>query len=132
MASSGASSSLASLLRLASWLICLLVAVSFLIFAIEQTSSASTHQQQELIGTGAPAGTGAPVGTASTTAPPPKHKSAVHKTIDEASDFFTSPFSAVVSGSSSQWAIHGIKALLALLVYGLGLSYLARVIGVRV
>jgi hypothetical protein len=127
MASSGASSSLASLLRLASWLICLLVAVSFLIFAIEQTSSASTHQQEELNGP-----PGAPAGIASTTAPPPKHKSTVHKTIDEASDFFTSPFSAVVSGSSSQWAIHGIKALLALLVYGLGLSYLSRVIRVRV
>jgi hypothetical protein len=126
MASSGASSSLASLLRLASWLICLLVAVSFLIFAIEQTSSASTHQQEELNG---PAGS--PAGVASST-PAPKHKSAVHKKIDEASDFFTSPFSAVVSGSSSQWAIHGIKTLLALLVYGLGLSYLARVIRVRV
>jgi hypothetical protein len=121
MASSGVSSSLASLLRLASWIICLIVAVSFLIFVVEQTSSASTHQQQEVSGSTAPAGTSSP-----------KHESTLHKKIDEASNFFTSPFSAVVSGSTSQWVIHGVETLLALLVYGLGLGYLARVIRVRV
>jgi hypothetical protein len=121
MASSGASSSLASLLRLASWLICLIVAASFLVFVVEQTSSASTHQQEELNGNATPNG-----------APAPKHESAPHKKLDEASDFFTSPFSAVVAGSTSQWAIHGAKTVLALLIYGFGLSYLARVIRVRV
>ena len=121
MASSGASSSLASLLRLASWVICLIVLASFLVFAVNQTSSASTHQQDELSGSTAPAGT-----------PAYKHESTVHKAIDEAADFFTSPFTAVVSGSSSQWAIHGVKTVLALLVYGFGLSYLSRVIRVRV
>ncbi|MGH2902227.1 MAG: hypothetical protein ACRDK7_01325 [Solirubrobacteraceae bacterium] len=118
MASSGASSSLASLLRLASFVICLIVAASFLVFVVNQTSSASTHQQEELNG--------------SAHTPAPKHESSLHKTLDEASDFFTSPFAGVVAGSSSQWAIHGVKAVLALLVYGLGLSYLARVIRVRV
>jgi hypothetical protein len=121
MTSSGASSSLASLLRLASWIICLIVVASFLVFVVNQTSSASTHQQEELNGNAAPSG-----------APAPKHESALHKKIDEASDFFTSPFSAVVSGSTSQWAIHGVKTVLALLIYGFGLSYLARVIRVRV
>jgi hypothetical protein len=120
MASSGASSSLASLLRLASWLICLIVAASFLVFAVEQTSSASTHQQEEL-GSTTPSG-----------APAHKHEGAPHKALDEASDFLTSPFSAVVAGSTSQWAIRGVKTVLALLIYGFGLSYLARVIRVRV
>jgi uncharacterized membrane protein YbjE (DUF340 family) len=121
MASSDVSSSLASLLRLASWIICLIVAASFLIFVVEQTSSASTHQQEELIERPSPG-----------KAPKVKHESTVHKTIDEAANFFTSPFSGVVSGSNSQWVIHGVTTFLALLIYGLGLSYLSRVIRVRV
>jgi len=121
MASTGASSSLASLLRLASWVICLIVIASFLIFVVEQTSSASTHQQEELI-----------EHPSSSSAPAPKHEGTVHKKIDEASDFFTSPFAGVVSGSNSEWLIHGVKTVLALLIYGFALSYLARVIRVRV
>ena len=122
MASSGVSSSLAKLLRLTSWVICLIVLASFLIFVVEQTSSASTHQQEELI----------EHPTSSTGAPAVKHESTLHKKIDEASDFFTSPFAGIVSGSSSQWVIHLVKTALALLVYGFGLSYLARVIRVRI
>ncbi len=122
MASSGASSSLAKLLRLISWVICLIVLASFLIFVVEQTSSASTHQQEELI----------EHPSSSTGAPVVKHESTLHKKIDETSDFFTSPFAGIVSGSSSQWVIHLVKTALALLVYGFGLSYLARVIRVRV
>lgn len=121
MASSGVSSSLASLLRLASWVICLIVAASFLVFVVEQTSSASTHQQEEVNEHQTPG-----------SALAPKHHSTLHKTIDEAANFFTSPFDSVVSGSNSQWVIHGVKTVLALLIYGLALSYLARVIRVRV
>src|SRR5271168_4860836 len=122
MASTGASSSVAKLMRLASWIICLIVAASFLIFVVEQTSSASTHQQEELI----------EHPSSSTGAPAPKHEGTVHKKIDEASDFFTSPFAGIVSGSNSEWVIHGVKTVLALLIYGFALSYLARVIRVRV
>jgi hypothetical protein len=129
MASSGASSSLASLLRLASLIICLIVAASFLVFVIDQTGSASTHQQKELSELPSPTNTPA---AADPSTPAPKHESTVHKTIDEAADVLTSPFSSVVSGSHSQWVIRGVKTLLALLVFGLGLSYLARVIRVRV
>ena len=55
----------------------------------------------------------------------------MHKAIDEASNDFTSPFAGIVSGSSSEWAIHGVKLLLALLVYGFGLGYLRASIRVR-
>lgn len=120
MGSSGASSSLAALLRLASWIICLIVVASFIVFVVDQTSAASTHQQEEL------------GGAAHTSKTSPKHESTLHKKIDETSDFFTSPFAAAVSGSSSQWVIHGVKTVLALLIYGLGLGYLARVLRVRV
>jgi hypothetical protein len=121
VASTGVSSLIARLLRLASWIVCLIVIASFLVFVVEQTSSASTHQQEEV--NEHPSSTGAPA---------PKHESTVHKKIDEASNFFTSPFAGIVSGSSSQWVVHLVKTALALLVYGFGLSYLARVIRVRV
>jgi hypothetical protein len=119
--STGVSSSVAGLLRLASWVICLLVAASFLIFVVEQTSSASTHQQEELNEHRAP-----------NSSPAVKHDSTLHKTIDETADFFTSPFAGIVAGSNSQWVIHGVKTVLALLVYGFALGYLVRVLHVRV
>jgi thiol:disulfide interchange protein len=119
---SGASSSVAGLLRLASRIICLIVIASFVVFVVDQTSSASTHQQNELNG-----GSAQTPNTSSA-----KHKSTLHRTLDETSDALTSPFAGLVSGSNSQWAIHGIKTLLALLIYGFGLSFLARMLRVRV
>ena len=117
-------SSIAGLLRLASLVICLIVIASFAIFAIDQTKSASVHQQQEL-----------KVGTKEAlTNPPTKastHESSVHEAIDEASNQLTSPFSGITSGSSSEWAIHGVNLVLALAVYGFGLGFLARVVRVR-
>ena len=44
----------------------------------------------------------------------------VKKAIDEASGELTSPFSGLLSGSSSEWAIRGTKLLLALLVVWVG------------
>jgi hypothetical protein len=117
---------IASLLRLASVVICLIVIASFVIFAVNQTSSASTHQQEALtVGTATPAAPASP----KTSSP---HKSTLHKAIDDASNELTSPFSGITSGSSSQWAIHGVNLLIALIVYGFGLGFLARVIRVRV
>ena len=111
-------------MRLASVVICLIVIASFTIFAVDQTKGASVHQQQELtVGTRA-ATSSAPKST-------PAHEGAVHEAIDEASNKLTSPFSGVTSGSSSEWAIHGVNLLLALAIYGFGLGYLARVIRVR-
>ncbi len=111
-------------MRLASFVICLIVIASFTIFAVDQTKGASAHQQQELtVGTKA-ALTETPKSTAT-------HESGLHEAIDEASNKLTSPFSGVTSGSSSEWAIHGVNLLLALAIYGFGLGYLARVIRVR-
>ncbi len=115
-------STFVKLLRVASLVICAIVVASFATFAVEQTKSASGHQQAELKGEVAP---GSGVST-------PTKEGSVHKTLDEAFNELTSPFASIVSGSSSEWAIRGVKLLLALLVYGLGLSYLARVLRVRV
>jgi hypothetical protein len=110
------------LLRLASFVICLIVIASFVIFATQQTKSASEHQTEAVTGN-----TNTGSSTSAST-----HESSLHKDIDEASTELTSPFAGIVSGSSSEWVIRGVKLLLALVVYGFGLSYLARVLRVRV
>ena len=109
---------------MASWVICLIVLASFLVFVVDQTSAASTHQQEDLDSPRSASAAGAS-GTS-------KHESDLHKTIDEASNVFTSPFAGVFSGSNSQWLIRGGETVLALLIYGFGLGYLARVLRVRV
>jgi hypothetical protein len=116
-------SAIVKLLRLASFVICLIVAVSFLLFAVNKTSSASKHQT-EAIAVGPSAN--------SSKSDPTKHESGLRKAIDEASQKLTSPFAGVVSGSSSEWVKRGVKLLLALAVYGFALSYVARAIRIRV
>jgi hypothetical protein len=110
---------LAALLRVASRIACLIVIASFALFAIDQTGKASTHQQEEVKGT--PAATAAPA-----------HEDAVHKDLDEAAAQLTSPFSGITAGSNSQWVIRGVGTVVALLVYGVALGYLARMLRIRV
>jgi hypothetical protein len=109
-------------LRFISIAICVIVAVSFLIFAVDQTNSAS-HRQTE-----------ATLGVVSGPTPASAHqtKNPVHRAIDDAAGRLTAPFSGVVAASSSEWASRGVKLLLTLLVYGFGLGYLARALRVRV
>jgi len=113
-------------LRFASLFICVIVIASFTIFALGQTKTASGHQQEQLNGLSATSAASATHPAASTT-----HESSLHKAIDEASNQLTSPFAGVVSASSGEWATRSVKLLLALIVYGFGLGYLARVIRVR-
>jgi hypothetical protein len=113
------------LLRLASLVICAIVIASFAVFAVDQTKSASNHQQEQINTGSSPSGSeGAAKGRS--------HEGGFHKAIDDASSRLTSPFSGVLSGSSSEWATRATKLLLALLVYGFGLGFLARFLAVRV
>lgn len=121
-------SSIVRLLRLAAFVICLIVIASFVTFAVQQTKSASGHQQEQ-ISAGAGIATTSPQGAAKDST---SREGAVHKALDEASGQLTSPFAGVMSGSSSEWATRSVELLLALLVYGFGLGYLARVLRVRV
>jgi hypothetical protein len=113
---------LAKLLTWASMAACLLVIASFVIFAFDQTSSASTRQQEEVFGQ--------PKST-STTASTAK-KGTAHRAIDDVANELTSPFSAITAGASNEWVIRGVGLACALIVYGFGLGYVARVIRVRV
>ena len=128
--------SIVKLLRLASFAICAIVVLSFGAFALEQTRSASSHQQEQIAGhpSGGPArpggASGTPSGDARARATP--HMSTIHRVLDEASEGLTSPFASVLAGSGSEWATRGAKLILALALYGFGLGYLARVLRVRV
>lgn len=118
-------SSLTALMRLASRVICLIVIAWFVVFVVNQASTASTHQQNEVTQGTSPA-------TNESTASVAKHESTLHRTLDETANALTSPFAGIVSGSNSEWTIHIVKTLLALLVYGFGLAFLARFLRVRV
>ena len=121
-------SPLASLLKLASLAICLIVIASFVLFVVNRTSSASQHQQNEVTGE-----TSSTKGESETAIAPDSggRKGSVRRTIDDASEAVTSPFSSVTEGSSSEWVVHAVDLALALLVYGFGLGYIARAIRVR-
>ncbi len=108
------------LLRLASIVICLIAAAYFLAFALNQTNSASDHQQAEVNSL-----PGAPdLRTSSSTA----KESAPHEAIDKVFLKLASPFSGVTSGESNEWLVHIVNTLLVLLVYGFGLAFIARLI----
>ena len=102
-------------LRLTAFACCALIVASFGMFARDQMAGASQHQQTELVA-------GAHPTVASST--PVKHAQP-RRSIDDAAKVLTTPFDEIVQ-SSNPWVKHGLPALFALLVYGLGLGYLAR------
>lgn len=99
------------------------MALSFVVFAADQTKNASGQQQEEIA-------SGNPV--AQTPAKAAKHENSFHKDLDEASNTLTSPFAGVISESGSEWLARGVKLLLALLVYGFAVGYVARALAVHI
>ncbi len=116
------------LLRLVSVLICATVIMSFGIFAIGETKTASNQQQVQLSAGTASAST-TPAGTAQTA---PAHRSTLHRAIDEGSEFFTSPFAGIVPASSGEWLQRSFLLIIALAVYGFALGFFTRWLSVRV
>jgi hypothetical protein len=103
-------------LRLVSVACCLLVVMSFVMFAHDQISSASRHQQNELA-TGV-----TPVPGAS---PQVQKRGQPGRFIVGAASELTAPFRMIVE-SANQWVQHGLETVFALAFYGLGLGFLAR------
>jgi hypothetical protein len=116
---------IARLVGLGSIVACAIVIVAFALFAINQTSTASTKQVQSLASGTALATPIQPANAGSS------HESPVRKGIEEASEWLTSPFAGVTSGSHSEWAIRAVDLLLGLLVYGFCVGFLARTLRVR-
>ena len=96
-----------------------IIALSFVLFAVEEVQSASTRQQSAVVDHGGAA---------------ERQRAAGHtkarEVVDDANDLLLRPFAGVVD-AKNPWAGRGVPALIGLLVYGLGLAYLARRLDVR-
>jgi hypothetical protein len=93
-----------------------LVLASFVMFARDQISGAAKQQANAV--------SSPPPGQAAVPSKP-KAQGQPGRFIDGAAADLTSPFRSIVQ-SGSAWVQHGIPTLIALLVYGVGLGYLAR------
>jgi hypothetical protein len=85
-------------------------------FARDQVDIASIHQQVELNNHGRPV----PAPAAAVRHGQPR------RFIDDATKTLTAPFRPLVAHNTSQWVVHAVPALLALILYGLMLGYAAR------
>lgn len=96
-----------------------IIALSFVLFAVEEVSEASRQQQSAIAPSSADE----------------QRRAAAHtparEAVDDANDVVLAPFAAFGDASGNAWARRGVPALLGLLVYGVGLAYLARLLGVR-
>ncbi len=103
------------LLTSVAWVCCALVIASFTLFVRDQLAAGSKHQQAAL------------VASAPAPAPAPTHRlpGQPRRFIDGAARVLTSPFDSIVA-SDSPWVNHSVPAVFGLLVYGIGLGYLAR------
>ena len=108
---------LQTLLRWASTIACLILVVSFGLFAIEKAKGGSKEQVNKLGGINSPAP------SAQNERQREKEHGKVREAIDDADDVLIQPFSGVVT-SGSIWVRRGVATLLALLVYGVLLRIL--------
>ena len=106
-----------------------MVLASFAMFAIDQAQNGS-KQQVAKVGAGLePTSSASNVNQANPSPKTERQREKMHgqvrEAIDDADDFLVSPFTGIVEGGG-RWANRGLPTLLALLVYGLGLGFLAR------
>lgn len=120
---------MASLVRLAAVAAALLVAASFVLFAVDRIGEGSAGQVEALRGD-----TAANVSRAGIDAPSPppaieRQREAAHSSvrelIDDADDVLLAPFAGLLD-TDSAWAGRIVPGLLALLLYGLGGTLLAN------
>lgn len=104
------------LLRLVSTVAAGLVVLGFVLFAIDATNEGADETVARISDPGAQVDRSA------------DERGDVRKTIDDANDFLLAPFDGLVDEWSSEWARHGVSALLGFLTYGFGLRLLANAI----
>ena len=125
---------IASTVRWIALIACGFVTLSFLFFAVNQTSTASKGQVQAING----GSSGVDYQNATKIPNPPpaierlreRENSGFHEFVDDVNDVLTAPFDGI-SNSSNIWVRRLIPLALCLLVYGLGGLYLARALGLR-
>ncbi|MBI5106311.1 MAG: hypothetical protein HZB46_15230 [Solirubrobacterales bacterium] len=110
-------------LRSAAVVCSLLVVLGWALFAIAETRQASEMTARETAGLQA---------SRRVTPSPDQERDRerahgkVREAVDDANDVLLAPFAFVTDGSDSEWARRTAPALIALLLYGFGLGYVAR------
>jgi len=123
-----------AIVRWAAILACAFVTLSFLFFAVNQTSTASKNQANAITGD-------APEVKAESLTklpnPPPavekvreQENDKFHEFVDDVDDVLLAPFTGI-SNSNNIWVRRLIPLALALLIYGIGGLYLARALGLK-
>jgi hypothetical protein len=113
-----------SVIRFLAIAISAIVVLGFALFALEETDKGSKAQQAKLERElGSPVAPIAPEDRVE--AARERNQGSVREAIDDANDVLLAPFVDLVD-SDSEWVNHGIPALLALLIYGVGLGFLAN------
>jgi hypothetical protein len=100
-------------LRTAAVVCSLLIALSLGFFIVDQTKGSDTQAEQEIQGVLHPV------------APPPAKHGQPRRFIDQASHDLTTPFNGIVD-NKGPWVRHLVPDVLGILLFGLGLGFLAR------
>jgi hypothetical protein len=116
---------MAALLRIVAIVSCAIVAIGFIAFASDEASQGSSKQVQRI-----QQAMDDPAPSASAEQARQKRHGMVREKIDDANDILLKPFAGVV-GSTDIWVRRIVPTLLALLVYGLGLTLLANALPKR-
>jgi hypothetical protein len=114
---------LEGLLRTVSIVASAIVLLSFALFGIDETRDASEQSAASIAGLKA---TRASDPSARQERARERAHSGQREVVDDADDVLVAPFAPVVSSSESSWVRRGVPTLIALVVYGFGLSFLAR------
>ena len=116
-----------SFIRLVAVVISGFVLVGFAFFAVDELDRGSKTQQQAL-GSGSSSEV-IPI------APTPADEAAreaahgdVREVVDDVNDVLLGPFSDIVDPNDDVWFARGVPTLLALLLYGVGLGFLANML----
>jgi hypothetical protein len=107
---------MAGLLRLVSTVATVLVALGFVLFAVDATGKGSAETVARIEDPGADERTRE------------AKSGGFRELVDDANDVLLAPFDGVVASSGSEWVRHGVSALLGLLAYGLALRLLANAV----
>jgi hypothetical protein len=119
-----------SVIRLAAITTSVLVLLGFAFFAVDEMDRGSKTQQ-----TAVSEGTRTSAATeVMAIAPTPeeenareKHNSGAREAVDDVNDVLLTPFVDLID-SDDAWVNHGVPALLAVLLYGVGLGFLANLL----
>ncbi len=101
-------------------LLSLIVASGFMLFALEDIDRGSANSVQRIAGYAA----------TSPSAAGERERERRHgqprEAIDDVNDVLLKPFAGLSDSAESRWVQRGVPSLLGLLIYGVGLGFLAR------